>query len=308
MQRRGQIPVSSDRAFSNDDLLATMSEELQSWLAPRIMSEREEFFVRKYDYTTVAGQTEYRVPPRAMGGAVRQVLLGSTAQNLIPVNRIEPKQLYGAQYGYSMAGNAFGGNGGYVFRDTVIQFPQDPSSAGSLLRIHIFQRPNSIVAEQYVSTITAINPATNTVTVDQIPVAFSNTTPFDIVRGTPFFETLAIDQTATISGLTITFANALPSGVSPYVPSVGDFVCLAGQSPVANIPVEMQPVLTQRLVVKVLEATGDRAGMQAADVACEKAWQNALNFSPRDQGSARFATNWNGPGWGGKRWYYNGRF
>ena len=182
-------------------------------------------------------------------------------------------------------------------------------SAGQLLRLQIFQRPNAVVAEQYCATITAINTATNTVTLDNIPPGFVGAPLFDVVRGTPFFETLAIDQTAAISGSTMTFTTALPSGVSPYVPSIGDYVCIAGQAPVANLPVEMLSVLTQRLVVKVLEATGDQNGLKAADAACEKAWIAALQQStPRDEGNARYVVNFNGPGWGPSRWWKTGRF
>lgn len=301
-QRRGQIPESSDRSFSTEDLLALMSEELQTYITPLLMSTREEWFVRAHDQT-LTNATAYRVPVRSVGSKVSQVLVGGGNNQWTILRRIEPIDQWNNNYGSSwMPGTVQG----YYFQNTDVKLLANPP-AGSTLRMMYFLRPNRIVAEDACGTITAINTGLNQVTVDEATMplgddAFGTSNTFDLIRGTPGFETLAMDQSiSAVSGAdnnVFTFTDTLSTDLA-----VGDFMCLAGESPVAQIPVEIQPLLTQRLVVKVLEALGDpktEAAAKALDAQEKKAV--GIITSNRAENDARYVVNHQGPGWGRKYW------
>jgi hypothetical protein len=64
---------------------------------------------------------------------------------------------------------------------------------------------------------------------------------------------------------TITFTTDLPDGLM-----VGDYVCLAGETVVPQVPVDVIPLLEQSVVCKVLESIGDVDGLKMANARLEK--------------------------------------
>jgi hypothetical protein len=291
LKRRGQIPRSSDRSFSEDDLIALMSEELQTYMVSLLMGIREEWFVHSED-TATDGSTRYRIPQRAIGSKLRQVLIGTGENNFAVLNRIEPKQQYQSVYGINWTASGY--VNGYILYDTDIQLVPSQSS-GQTIRMVYFRRPNRLVATSECGLITAINTGTREVTITsgEVPTDFSSSVTYDLIRGSPGFGTLAMDQSATLASNVLTFAETLPEGLA-----VGDYVALAGESPIPQIPVELHPLLAQRTVVKVLEALGDPKVKVALEM-CEAQRAAAMALlTPRDEGSPRYLTNFNGPGWG----------
>lgn len=299
IKRRGQIPETSDGSYGIDDLLGMVSDEVQTYMTTLLMGVREEWFVRASDQQLVGNQTTYNIPQRAIGSKLRQVLIGQDP-NWLVVQRVEPKQTYGYYYGFTPASFPNSGFGaGYVFQNTTIKL-LSVSYGGPTLRMLYFLRPNRVVAETACGTITAINTNTKQVTISVVPDngTFTNGTSYDFIRSYPGFDTLAFDQVATISGSVLTFSNSLPDGLA-----VGDFLALAGESPIPQLPVEMHPLLAQRVVVKVLEGSGDPK-VAFAQQMCEEQRQAALTLlTPRSEGDSRYLTNFHGPGWN-SRWRY----
>jgi hypothetical protein len=90
----------------------------------------------------------------------------------------------------------------------------------------------------------------------------------------------------------LTFTNALPDGLV-----VGDYVALAGQTPICQAPLELHDILAFRACVKHLTSRGDPklAGM-IEDLKAMR--DDALSLlQPRVQGSAKVLINPNAPGW-----------
>jgi hypothetical protein len=295
---RGQIPEASEDSFDDTDLLDFLSEEIQTYMASLLMSVREEFFVHAYDVAAQNGLIFYDVPPRSIGGKLRQVLLGTPPSQWVVIQRIEPKQLYGAYYGYS---NSYSGYAiGYIFQDTTIEL-LSPFPNGQTIRMMYFRRPNRLVADSACAAVTALGPAANQVTVSAatLPSSFTTSVTYDLIKGTPGFKSLGDDVTVTnvnTSTGVITFTDNYPSSLQ-----VGDFVCLSGTSCVPQIPVEMHPLLAQRVVVKVLEAMGDPKVVVAKQMCEEQRLAAVTLLEPRSEGDSRYLTNFNAPGWGG-RW------
>lgn len=293
------IPASSEGSFSRQDLLALMTEELQTYVVPMLMEVREEYLVVPYDVTTTTSQT-YRLPPRAVGSKLRQVLIGPNETNLVLLQRVEPKvqyTAYNAPFGLGLGWNNVPYPVGYYFQNASIK-TLGSVTAGQLLRMMYFLRPNDLVDVDECGVITAINTGTNAVTVNSAPISFDTTATYDFVRSQPGFETLGMDRAATtVVGDVVTFTATLPTDLV-----VGDYVCLAGQAPVAQVPVECLPLLTQRLVVKVLESLGDPK-VKTSYEACELQRKQVVDalVSPRSEGDSRYVIAYKGPGWGNWR-------
>jgi hypothetical protein len=295
IKRRGMIP-STDEAFSTADFLAIANEELQSFIVPLLLGAREEFLVANFDITTTTS-AEYTLPPRAIGRELRDVLWQS-GNSYIPLSRIEPEREY--EFGNTGSGGPYG----YKFEnDKVVLIPAPPS--GGTLRLKYFIRPNALVLPAAVATIQSINGGRTVITTTAtIPSTITTGISVDLVAAKPGFATQVLDSTttATTSGTTITLTTALPSSVV-----AGDYVCLAQEAPVAQIPVELFPLLAERVCFKVLEALGDPRAQVQKQICDEMARQAVRLLSPRSQGSARPIVPRYGPGrgWGGRG---NGRW
>jgi hypothetical protein len=109
--------------------------------------------------------------------------------------------------------------------------------------------------------------AANQVEVSLIPSDFGTAATFsqtvDLNRNIPGFESLKMDIQGdfNINTLIITFPSltTLPDQLS-----VGDWVCLAGETVNPQLPVELHPILAQRVAVKLLEGMGDSNNLQLA--------------------------------------------
>lgn len=288
IRRRCMLPA-TDEALSNSDLLAMATEELQTYIMELLTSTREEYRVFYTDVTVVAGTAQYLIPERASGDKVRDVLMlsGST---YIPLSRVEPER--------ATQSTQTGVVGGYYFEDNTLVLVPTPSSAGTL-RVKYLRRPSALVATSAVATVNSIDATRRIITTSAtIPSTIVSGIRVDIVDNNPGFRTHSMDllTQATTSGTTITVTSDIPTSVAS-----GDLVCLAGESSIAQCPVELHPLLAQRTAVKALEAVGDPK-MSKADEICDRMARQAVGLlTPRSDGSARYLVNYNGPGWTGTR-------
>jgi hypothetical protein len=281
LKRRGMLPSNSD-TLSTADFLAIATEELQTYVFKLLMATREEFAVATYDLTLTSGTAAYKIPTRAVGGKLRNVAsYDSSSGTLTPLLRLEPERI-------TETANT-GSVSGYYLQGDDLVFVPTPGSAATI-RITYFRRPSALVATSAVFTIT--EKGTSSVLADTVPATFSTSETFDIVRCKPPFSILYQDLTVnTVGAHSITLATTVPTDVA-----VGDYVCLAGESPVAQVPVELHPLLSQRTVYKCLEALGDEKAA-VAEASADKMRADALTLlTPRVEGASRPIVNFYGPG------------
>lgn len=182
----------------------------------------------------------------------------------------------------------------YVEGNQLVFFRAPPFST---VRVTYSRRMSDLVLSTSVGTITAINTGTGAVTIGSAPSGFpTSSTAYDFVRAKPHFDILAMDKAATRSGTTLTFsATDLPSGLI-----VGDYVCLAGESPVCQAPVELHPLLAQRAAYEYLDDKGDETAAQA-ERRLERLEQDAMKLIAERVEEGKLLVNRNGPGWGAGR-------
>lgn len=300
VRRRGMVP-STQETLDDDDILELANEELQSYVAPLLLGVREEFLVAVHDITTT-NSAHYNLPPRAVGRELRNVLwqtnVNGNQNYFLPLPRIDPER----EWEFGNLG--YGGPYGYKFEnDQVVLL--SPPSAGGTLRLQYFIRPNQLTLAENCRQIDSISG-------DQVnytgtaPSWVSNGTLCDIVRGKPGFALSGMDLEIASSGSGyVQFTENVPSDVE-----VGDWLCLEQTSPIAQIPVELFPLLAERTCYKVYEALGNPKSEQVLATCNMMEKQAARLLSPRSQGSARPIVprysgrrGWWGPRGGGYGWY-----
>lgn len=285
MQDTGVIPSAESGLTAR--LFGFMNREQRVYLTRLLLSVRESYRVATVDVTLVAGTTSYPIPSRAVGAKLKLVeLLDAQGSPTRPLNPIDSSQVYES--------GLRGGPGDFKLQDNSIVFLASPT--GGTMRLHYFRRLSRLVSADSAMEITSFSAGAKTVTgtIGTGPALsnFTSTAHYDLIRGAPHFDVLGADLSATISGSTLTFATALPSDLA-----VGDFVALAGQSPICNAPLELHDVLAQRALVSYLESQGDPKA-QVAGKTLDRMREDALAIlSPRVEDTPTKLINYNGPGW-----------
>jgi hypothetical protein len=275
IRNRGNIPSTSNDNNVNSDanLLITATEQLLIKLYPLLQSTREEFYVARKDFTVTAAQNEYVIPSRASGLVVRDIqwIDGNNVSSLpiIDSERISTTNS-GTVEGY------------YLEHNKIILYPT-PSATSGTMRVRYFLRPSRLAATGDCAQISSIDTGTNQITVSSIPSTWATGSIIDLIQQSAPYANLAIDQTTTnVSGSVITLSS-LPSTLA-----VGDWVALAEYSPIPQIPMEFQAILSQLTVVKTLEAMGDREAATYAFKDLQTDLKNMMTLvTPRNQGERK---------------------
>jgi len=289
IKARGLIPTSQS-TFTNDDFLRFGTEEIQVGMLPMLISVREEFFVKHDDQSIIALQEYYPIQDRAVSRMLRDVLQSNQnpiqpRSELQVLARMEPEQIHW-QRNVARSTNDFM----YYFRDDSVALSPPPRTTQGTLRLVYHRRPSNLVMPASAAKITSIDSTTQ-VTVSNVPSTFTDSSVVDLVDAKGGFATLGDDLAlSSVTDPTITFAADLPTDLK-----VGDYIALAGETPIPQIPLELQPVLSQRVVVKCLEALGDTNGVQVAQAKLMEIEKAAMTLiSPRDKGTAKkiFSVNY----------------
>ena len=264
---RGGLP-SGDLRYSDAKLLAAATLELRDVVAPMLVESQTDRAVYLSEVAVTAGQAEYRLPSRALAARFQSVALDDGSGAYQRLRHLSP-----AAY-YQQSSTQQARPHGFYLRDYTLVLVPTPNTAFTL-RLPYYQRPAQLVASSAAGVVTAIAGAV--VTVGTVPGAFTSGALYDVVRATPGFETLVVGQAATLSGSNLTFPANVPSGVA-----VGDYVCLAGQAPVPQCPVELRGLLAARTARRALASVGDAQGASLLDSTVEELTAMAMRtLAPR---------------------------
>ena len=292
VKNRYIIPASQN-LYSDADLLAMMDDEMRSYIIPLINSVREDYWTIYFDQPVTNGTTQYRIPTRAAGGILRDVVFVDPNGNEIAMTRLSPAQIKATfPFGYQLPLYTFGF---FLRNDMVMPYPQQAQNATQYtLRMKILQRPNNLTLSSNCGQIQII--AGNVVTLSYIDPTWTTGTLFDVIQNYPLFVASIDNVITNINSATnqITFSS-LPSGVA-----VGDWVCPQYMSCVPQIVYEAFPMLAQRGVVTLARSLGDSQGTDLAEKEYERLKVAFLSFiEPRVQLSGQKIVNMNNPySWG----------
>jgi len=260
--------------FTDDDLLTILNFELASKIVPMVDNQSEEYGIYVKDLPYSTSSQRYPIPAvRGVGGKLRSVSFLDSNNNEIRIPRLRPEDTMSNVNATGLAINpALWGF--YVENNTIVLYLGSiAGSSGSFraLRLRYMRQPNNLVATTAAAKVVSIGG--NVVTVDNVPTNYTTSVAYDMISGTPGFDALQDDSTCTnISGLTMTFSSIPVDQLGNVTLKAGDWICLSGQAPVAQIPFfPGYELLLQLGTAKCLEVHGDVQGFniamsQAADM------------------------------------------
>lgn len=288
----GLLPQ-SDEESTSERLRAIFNREQRLYLMTLLLKAREEYQTDSATITLVAGTTRYALPSRAAGAAISRVL-DAAGNPLTNTKQSTLHTLGGVGYGYAS----------YYLDGNYLVLLSAPASA-STLTVKYPRRFNKLVEQDSAGQISDISGNVITVVLpsdesSNAPDTFVDGTAYDFIRGTPHFDILGKDETADITGNVLTFDEDVPDEIA-----VGDFVALAGQTPVCNAPLELQDVLVLKVCHSYLSSGGDAQRTAMVEKRLAQAEADALTLiSPRVKEENAKLINYSGPGWnrGSLRW------
>jgi hypothetical protein len=281
VQEEGLLPASDESSLTTK-VRRILNREQRLYLQALLQKAREEYQTDWATLSVVAGTTEYRIPTRAVGAAIRRLedTTNGTAV-LYPVDSLRAGQPYGTGDFY-VKGNKL----------VLVATPTDSAT----LRVVYARRFNQIVAATEAREITAFNLSTGALTLASTkPTAFTTSRTYDIVRGTPHFDVMAKDVACSVaSGTSLTLTAAdLPSDLA-----IGDYVSLAGETAICNAPLELQDVLVLKACHSYVASGGDAGKAALLKERLVQAEMDALNLiTPRVKDTPPLLINFHAPGW-----------
>lgn len=251
---RGSFPASND-LFSTSDFLVLFNHQMLMDIYPLLKKLNEEYFLETKDYTVSAGST-YRIPTRA-GSSIRDLNIVDASGNYTGIPRLFEEDRQSGKKGYYLKRNS-------------IELSSDYTS--DTLRVSYIATPSKLVETSSCGQVLSIDTVNNQVVVSSAPSTFGTSVLVDFVQNNNPYDLLGADYSISgVSGTTISFSS-LPTGLA-----VGDWVCIANQSPVPQLPEVLHPVLVQSALVAALSSKKDKSFEQERDL-LEQYKQNATNM------------------------------
>lgn len=251
--------------FTDANLLTIMTFEMTSKIVPLIDNQAEEYFIHIDDIPYNGGETVFDIPARALAGKLRSVSFVDANDNEVRIPRLRLEDIMSNVNATGLAINpALWGF--YLKNNKVILYlgsTTGSSNGFQYLRLRYVRQPNQLVLSTACAQVVSI--AGDVVTVSSIPSTFTTSETYDIVQNSPqMFDSLldggAVTAISMLAG-TITFA----AGTVPDDLATGDWICLAGQSPIPQIPYSPGfDLLLQLSAAKCLEIHGDTQGFNVA--------------------------------------------
>lgn len=290
--RNAAYLAAADADWDNARLLDFLNRAQRTDLTHFLMKVREGFLVASSDVAVTPTTTAVDIPSAAVGAKLLQVLKNS-GDGWVPLNpRPEATNL-----GIGLLPS---GAGDYWLAGTQIVFARAPDFA--TLRILYFRRMSQLVHEDDCCEISTVNTSTGIAVPALTPSNLYDATPttYDIVKGTPHFETRGSVAGYYDAGLgEFILTVPLPTGTV-----AGDFICQVGTTPLVQAPPEALDWLVRFVAVDVLQSIADPRVKYAADRLAQLEQATLGNLAERVEGSDTPLINYSGPGWrrGGDLW------
>lgn len=284
IRNRAMVPDDSS-VYTDDNLLDIANEEIDVQLLDKLLSLHEEHLTISVEITR-NDEGIYEIPYRAVGNKIRDIALisGSTIYEMTQVGIGELSDFSVDNEAYTNGFDKF-----YVEHNKLKLI--HPSRSYEKVRIYYHIRPNFLTKVEKAAVVSTIDIDDNanevTFCFASTPKAFSSTQLFDFIGAKTPNKIKAYDISPKEDGdgnlLIDTNGNTVIfnlSDVQSFLDDIvaGDYICVAEQSPVPNLPTEMHPVLAQLVAVHVLEAMGDTEGLANAEKRLNKMFASVMQL------------------------------
>jgi hypothetical protein len=265
IKRRTMAP-DNQNTFTDQDYIDLLNEEMMIGLIPSILKAKEEYLIFKQLVPLVANKSKYPIPERALANKTREIAYRDTTNPLVgneyEMTRIAIDDRYNG-LGLGAADSSGSFRQFYLLGGDVVIHPGVGSSVTGALAFYYYLRPSTLVKDATVATITDIDRTAGTITLATAPTGYTDSVLYDFTKAKSPHNIIDIDipiVSINISTRTIT----LDLDNIPVELEVGDYMPLAGQTMVPNVPTELHMILAQRVAQRVMEALGDTEGLSNA--------------------------------------------
>jgi len=257
VRQRAMIPTDTS-VYTDQDILDILNEEMDIGLLPTLMSLNEEHLVTFEEYDADTNTSRFKIPYRSIANKLRDVAYVDSTGGVYEMSRISLEEISD----YRTSQTTYSEDVFYVEGNDIVLVDNNLGSYEKI-RMYYYLRPNTIVKESEIGTITSIDRTTGVVTVSNFPSTFNTLPEMDFVGSRTPNKTYSFDiKPTSINANTKTIEFSVSDIPNDLI--VGDYLCVKEQSPVPQIPTEMHPVLAQMAAVHILEALGDSEGLRNA--------------------------------------------
>lgn len=290
IKRRGSIPT-NQALFENPDFLSFADEEMQTVIAPMIMSMKGSYFLANND-TVMTSAVNYEIPGDAIGTKIESCYILDDDGKEYKIPEVTRNDVT-AQNASNYLGLGF-----YIEDNSVILIPN--AIVGKTLRMKYYRRASKLVPVEEAAQVVSVSGAD--ITVNAVPSGWALNDLVDIIDENPPFTTLGQQYQITSIASNIIQLTATLSGSVTF--ATGQWIALDGDTPIPQITPEAHPVLAQAVVVKCLEAMGD-PNLVTSQAKFEQIKKNFIDMvQPRADGQSKKIVNRQGPiGWNKWRRY-----
>jgi len=276
LKQRITMPA-NQALLDNSGMLRMANSVMRDKLTPVILSANQNFFVTKKEEVTVTDQAEYAIPYRSVGRTLRDLKMRQTATASYGDRDMSLIALEDAHM-FPQSGTP---SGFYFMGDKFVLAPK-PISADWTLVLYYDLQPSRLVLITAAALVQSVS--SNIVTCASVPTTMLAGTAVDFVKGRQGCATVGMDAAITaVTATEITFATAadIPTGIG-----AGDYIALAQESPVLQIPDEGQPLLETMTAERICYAIGDFDGAAKLMAEAQEQEKNFLKLiEPRIQGA-----------------------
>lgn len=256
LKRRSMSP-SSNSTFGVQDYLDILNEEMDMYVIPYLLQVHEDYLLTYEDQSFSIATSRFKIPYRSIGNRLKTLLYfdGSiSTQNPIPYEftRISADAQAEFQGYFSGKNYVF-----YVEGDEVVLTSKPLlNTTQGYLRMFFYLRPNKLVENSRAGIISSIDRVTGVVGITSWISDFTASPEIDFIAARSPNKVIDYDITpASVDAnlRTLTFAlTDIPSTLA-----VGDYINVAGETIVPQLPTELHALLAQKACLTCLEALGD---------------------------------------------------
>src|SRR5574338_162758 len=239
IKRRISVPINQN-TYTDADILAFANEEMSLNIVPAIISLYEGHFLRSDPVDLEDNVSAYTIPIRAVGNKLNDVQYVDSNDNKHLMTRIAISDVPHYQGAYTQ-NHAYTY---YIESNKVNLLPPITGSVSGQLLFIYYIRPNELVAEDRISTITAINTVTGEITVDNVPDHFTTNITYDMYMANSPHKHLSINLSASAVNSTTNVITFDPDDLSDDL-AVGDHISMASECMIPQIPSDLHVLLAQ---------------------------------------------------------------
>lgn len=249
-------------ALTDAEIVRLANGELVNTVFPAVLEAKGNWNVYTKTHAIVSGTARYRVPKAAYAGRLKELRYVDASGNVRDVSIIDVSQTPLIAREYSRETFC-----AYMQRGDLVLAQTPNESVGSLL-MDYYRRPGQLALVADCGTITSVASAgggnVRLSCSGGVPSTFGDDTLVDVIQGGGTFDTIAADVDPEDVDLTSDFVDVSEDDVSLTSAEAGDYIALAGYSPIPQVPDIAHPWLEQLVAVKLLESERDLQAMALA--------------------------------------------